>query len=174
MVEVLVTYDPIYHVNTKDKQMLLAAGSIKKEDVIKSLFAYKTLQSIVSTNGTTYLEKPLTEIFTDLDNALKPIIDQYIPKQVIELSEGENIPQNTEIQLKEAEAKANLKGSVGGVQGIIAIQQSVAKGFTDRASAISLLMEIYGFTEDVANNMVGTPKDISNQVAPTTTTNITI
>lgn len=86
MVEILVTYDPIYHVNTKDKQMLLAAGSIKKEDVIKSLFAYKTLQSIVSTNGTTYLEKPLTEIFTDLDNALKPIVDQYTAQPVISLN----------------------------------------------------------------------------------------
>jgi len=77
--------------------------------------------SLVATNGTEYLERGLTEIFADLDTALKPVIDKYVPKQVIELSQGEQVPQNTEIQLKEAEAKANLKGSVGGVQGIIAI-----------------------------------------------------
>jgi hypothetical protein len=86
IVEVLVTYDPIYHVNTKDKQMLLAAGTIKKEDVVKSLFAYKVLQGIVSQNGTEYLEKPLTEIFADLDNALKPIVDQYTQTALIGLN----------------------------------------------------------------------------------------
>lgn len=83
IVEILVTYDPIYHVSIKDKQMLLAAGTIKKEDIVKSLFAYKTLQSLLAENGTEYLEKNLTEIFVDLDNKLKPIVDQYNSISVI-------------------------------------------------------------------------------------------
>jgi len=83
IVEILVTYDPIYHVSVKDKQMLLAAGTIKKEDIVKSLFAYKTLQSLLAQNGTEYLEKNLTDIFTDLDNAMKPLIDQYNSLAVI-------------------------------------------------------------------------------------------
>jgi hypothetical protein len=85
IVEVLVSYDPIYHVSTKDKQMLLAAGTIKKDDIVKSLFAYKTLIGLVSQNGNEYLEKPLTEIFTDMDAALAPIVTQYASNPVISI-----------------------------------------------------------------------------------------
>lgn len=156
IVEILVSYDPIYHVNTKDKQMLLASGVIKKDDLIRSLYAYKTLTKIVADNGTTYLENDLSVIFADLDKALQPIVDSYQPKQIIDLSSG-SIDVNSEIQQREAEAKANLKGSVGGVQGIIAIQQSVSKGFTDKGAAVKLLMEIYGFNEQTAIDMIGDP-----------------
>ena len=83
MVEVLVSYDPIYHVNTKDKQMLLASGVIKKDDLIRSLYAYKTLTQIVADNGTTYLENELSTIFADLDKALQPIVDSYNSNTII-------------------------------------------------------------------------------------------
>jgi len=83
MVEILVSYDPIYHINTKDKQMLLASGVIKKDDLIRSLYAYKTLTKIVADNGTTYLENDLSVIFADLDNALQPIVNSYNSNSVI-------------------------------------------------------------------------------------------
>ena len=85
MVEILVSYDPIYHVSTKDKQVLLASGIIKKDDILKSLYSYKVLTSLVTTNGTEYLEKPLTEIFTDLDTELKKVIDTYSAGTIIEI-----------------------------------------------------------------------------------------
>jgi hypothetical protein len=85
VIEVLVSYDPIYHISTADKQMLLAAGTIKKDDVIKSLFAYKTLMALLSTNGTMYLEKNLAEIFVDLDRELQPIVDRYNSMPVVTL-----------------------------------------------------------------------------------------
>lgn len=83
IVEILVSYDPIYHVSTKDKQMLLASGTIKKDDIVKSLFAYKTLMGLISQNGNEYLEKGLVEIFADLDAALAPVISQYNNAPVI-------------------------------------------------------------------------------------------
>ena len=83
MVEILVSYDPIYHVNTKDKQMLLASGVIKKDDLIRSLFAYKTLTKIVADNGPEYLENDLSTIYSDLDKALQPIVDSYNLNSVI-------------------------------------------------------------------------------------------
>ena len=85
IVEVLVSYDPIYHVTTKDKQMLLAAGTIKKDDIVKSLFAYKTLMGLVSQNGNEYLEKALVEIFADLDAAMAPLVAQYNQVPVINI-----------------------------------------------------------------------------------------
>lgn len=76
MVEVVVSYDPIYHINTKDKQLLVESGSITKKELIKSLYAYKTLAKLVSENGTVYLEKPLTEIFADMDRETTIIANQ--------------------------------------------------------------------------------------------------
>lgn len=85
MVEILVIYDPIYHISAKDKQTLLAGGIIKKDDVLKSLFAYKTLSAKVAMEGNQYLEKPLDEIFKDLDSEIQKIIDQYSQSQVIQI-----------------------------------------------------------------------------------------
>lgn len=85
MVEVLVSFDPLFNLNTKDKQLLLASGTIKKEDVIKSLYAYKTLTNLVADNGTEFLEKTLSEIFAELDAALKPVVDSYSIGNVIQI-----------------------------------------------------------------------------------------
>ena len=159
MVEILVSFDPIYHLNTKDKQMLLASGTIRKEDLLKSLFAYKTLTSMVADNGTEFLEQPLSVIFAELDRQMAPIIATYIPKTVIDINADsvETGTQDTELARQRAEAQANLKGTVGGVQGILQIQQSVAEGITKRDAAISLLETIYGFDSDTANRLLGDP-----------------
>lgn len=58
----------------------------------------------------------------------------------------------------EAEAKAKLKGTVGGVDGILSIQNSVANGITDYEAALALLFEIYGFDEATARKILGSPK----------------
>ncbi len=52
-------------------------------------------------------------------------------------------------------AQANLRGSVGGVQGILEIQQSVSEGNTSRSSAMSILQTIYGFDAIQANEILG-------------------
>jgi hypothetical protein len=71
------------------------------------------------------------------------------------ITEGEDI--NTPVDI-EAEAKARLKGSVGGVQGILQIQASVSAGITDFNSAVVLLGEIYGYPPAIAKKMLGSPK----------------
>lgn len=79
----------------------------------------------------------------------------------LDTESGANINTPNDV---EAEAKAKLKGSVGGVQGILEIQASVAQGITDYSAAISLLYEIFGFDEKTAKSILGTPK---KQVAET-------
>lgn len=83
IVEILVSYDPIYNVSTKDKQILVQSGTIKKDDIIKSLFAYKTLVRLVSEKGTEYLETQLSEIFADLDAEMAPIVADYANQPVV-------------------------------------------------------------------------------------------
>ena len=70
-------------------------------------------------------------------------------------SEGDTLDGNSQAEDANAQAQANLRGSVGGVQGILDIQSSVQQGITPRDSAIAILLEIYGFTEEVANDILG-------------------
>lgn len=55
------------------------------------------------------------------------------------------------------EAQAALRGSVGGVQGILAVQASVAQGTTTFEAALSILTIVYGFTDQQARDLLGTP-----------------
>lgn len=61
-------------------------------------------------------------------------------------------------QAENAKAQAQLKGSIGGVQALLEIQKSVSAGTTDYAAAIAIIREIYGISEEVAKEMLGTPK----------------
>ena len=52
-----------------------------------------------------------------------------------------------------------LRGTVGGVDGIIGINESVANGQMSRQNAINLLVTIYQFDEQTANSLI---TDITN------------
>jgi len=58
------------------------------------------------------------------------------------------------------QAQAQLRGSVGGVQGILGIQSSVAAGTTPYDAALSILVIVYGFNEQDAKSLLGTPEPI--------------
>lgn len=64
------------------------------------------------------------------------------------------------------EAQAQLRGSVGGVQGILSIQASVSQGITTYDAAIGTLEILYGFTPEQSKILLGDP-------APTTPTDQT-
>jgi len=140
MVEILVSFDPIYNVSTADKNLLLASGTIKKQDIQKSLFAYKTLQEIVSVEGTEFLESPLPVIFEKLDEKLSTLFDEA-PTISIE-------------DERKAEAQSKIRGSVGGVQGIIQINQAVSNGEMSEAAGEQILQSIYGISLEDAGKMV--------------------
>ena len=71
-----------------------------------------------------------------------------------------DVSNDIEASEDELKAKANLKGSVGGVQGILQIQQSVVAGTTDRDSALAILEVIYGIDRADAERILGEPKSV--------------
>lgn len=84
----------------------------------------------------------------------------------IELVIPEEQPQEEGINPRldvEYEAKANLRGSVGGVTGILELQKSVSEGYTDYGAALSMLKIIFGFSEEDAKAILGTPKATTPQ-----------
>ena len=69
--------------------------------------------------------------------------------------ESSNLESTPEAVDQNAIAQANLRGSVGGVQGILSIQQSVASGITSVNSAVTTMIEIYGFDNATARSILG-------------------
>ena len=147
MVEILVAFDPIYHVNTANKAILLANGTIKKQDIVKSLFAYKTLNEIISIEGTEFLEESLTTIFERMDQELVRFYD--------------NAPTISIEDERKLEAQSRIRGSVGGVNGIIEINKAVAEGSMTEEAGEAILRSIYGIDLQTAAAMVepGTPNN---------------
>ena len=74
----------------------------------------------------------------------------------IRLEMGLSVEDQAEetVDTKTKDAQAALKGSVGGVGGIITLLQNVSTGVVPVESAIAVLVELYGFTEDVARATV--------------------
>jgi DNA-binding Lrp family transcriptional regulator len=61
---------------------------------------------------------------------------------------------DTTVDSKTKDAQAALKGSVGGVSGIITLLQNVKQGLIAESSAIAVLIELYGFTPEIARSTV--------------------
>ena len=57
-----------------------------------------------------------------------------------------------------AQAQATLRGSVGGVTSLLAIQQSVGAGTTTKEAGVAMIVNIYGFSEEEAIAMLGDPE----------------
>lgn len=55
---------------------------------------------------------------------------------------------------KVANAQAELRGSVGGVTALITLQQSISSGQTSVPAGVAMLREIYGFSNEVAREML--------------------
>lgn len=84
---------------------------------------------------------------------------QYAEKFGIELEKQDR----TESQAAAlAQAQTNLKGTVGGLDGIIALNNSVSTGQMDRQTAINTLVNYYGYDATVANSMITNPVNNAN------------
>ena len=58
------------------------------------------------------------------------------------------------------QAQASLRGSVGGVQGILEVQAAVAAGLTQYDAALTLFTTVYGFDESTARELLGEERTI--------------
>lgn len=93
----------------------------------------------------------LSEVYGYSEDQIEKLIEST-QEAVASVDEFAEIPEAANAN---AEAQANLRGSVGGVQGILAIQQGVANGVTSESSAIATMVEIYGFDQATARNVLG-------------------
>ncbi len=161
--ELTLEIDPMPNKTSDEKVLELSSGGCTK------------IQFIVSCQITSLINEAVKTItgFLDFDYAKQKQIvfalaeainmqntSSLVPIVNIDGSSGGQLNTPNDV---EAEAKAKLKGSVGGVQGILEIQASVSQGITDYDAAISLLYEIFGFDDATARRILGNPK---KQVIP--------
>jgi len=86
--------------------------------------------------------------------------------QKLGFGDGKEIPPPADDNQSDVEtlaAQAQLRGSVGGVQGILNIQASVAAGTSTRESALGILTVVYGFTPEQASEILGQPSQQNQQ-----------
>lgn len=128
----------------------------------------KAETSIFGTQSETYIEmkKFYTEQTYDERKELEDTLIylgfpcKIIP--IVDISIKEIVDGVEEVVVDDAtkEAQANLRGSVGGVTGVLQVQTSFSQGLTDYNSAITIFTEIYGFTLEVADALLGSPEKI--------------
>lgn len=128
----------------------------------------KAETSIFGTQSETYIEmkKFYTEQTQDERKELEDTLNllgfpcKIIPIVDISIKKATEGVQEVVVDDATKQAQANLRGSVGGVQGVLSVQQSYANDLTDYDSAITIFTEIYGFTLEVADALLGSPEKI--------------
>ncbi len=100
------------------------------------------------------LEIELTRLFSNsiFASQLKLPIE-IEPLQFVSITNEDS----TEMDKIRVESQARLKGTVGGVQGVLAIQDAVSRGVTQYEAGVQILMDIYGYTDEMARKILGDP-----------------
>lgn len=157
----IIELDPLYSKGPDELMTLMASNVIKKEDWAVHEYIDLAIDTLTE-NDEAFLDLSRRQQRELVNIWVKNYLDMN-PKPVEVGDDGEEVPERTDI---EAEARAKLKGSVGGTQGILQIQESVSRGITQYSAAVTLLKEIYGFDDKVAKAILGTPKKQVASVAP--------
>ncbi len=149
------------YTETSVRENILVAFNNLPSGIIKTNEA-----SLFGNSGEAILEMKRTywENTTKERNLLTSVINQLLqqsqdydsfivrPLTLIDqdaLSEEEETPSKEKLL-----AQANLKGSVGGVTALVELKKSVKDGIISSDSAVEILIEIYGFTEEKANKII--------------------
>ena len=80
----------------------------------------------------------------------------FTSELILQTYDAEQVDETEDLGVQE-KAQAELKGSVGGVQGILSIQASVSQGITSIDSGAAILEIIYGIDASTARRMLGEP-----------------
>lgn len=116
---------------------------------------------------------PLREMMTEVGDELLSIAGlnstikinnyQIVNEEIVDKTEDINGNTAVVAQVDDAEAQirtaqATLRGSVGGVDSVLKIQESYVLGNTSYESAIAMLENIFGYSNEVSKKMLGNPK----------------
>lgn len=158
--------DKLYDLQKKNareaiKQLYSQPSALNGEDTTGNFATQNMQETFDFYNSVTEplrqeLEIELTQLFKNsiFENQLQLPIEidtlKYISSSSMDVDEDEN-------EAVRAESQARLKGTVGGVQGVLAIQASVSAGTTQYEAGVEILKDIYGYSDEQARKILGEP-----------------
>jgi hypothetical protein len=150
-------------------QEVINSYTIFKEEVIapKQKKIEDAFNKLASINNIPDLEledyNPFENLIMDVAPEVAAIDAPEVDTSVVDVAvtEASPVPQNSPY--------AEIRSSVGGIQALISIQQSVAQGLTSRSSAMGILELIYGFSPAESMKLLGDVQegDLPPSVEPT-------
>ena len=126
------------------------------------------VDALLHQNFATYLQRARgeNEAFDELDNKAKmDILEGYAKEDYLVLN-----PALVEVDGGAAmaggamDSTAALRGSVGGLTGMIEIVKAVASGLYDLEAAVRLVMDRFGLSEEQARAQLGTPNVTASDI----------
>lgn len=152
---------------TTVKSNIYSAANNVPEQLVKSE------TSLFGTQSETYIEmkKFYTEQTFEERNQLEQTLKflgfdcKIIPMINISEKEITEIGEKTAEQ-KNADAQAELRGTVGGGQLVLTTQQAVANGTSTEESAIALFELVMGFSKEDAIRLLGNPEETETEIQP--------
>jgi len=105
------------------------------------------------------LREAMSEIFKDIyTHHTSDVLSKNVDWSLKDATLLKQEVSTNDAEAERQKAQAQLRGSVGGVTSLIALQQSVSAGTSDLESAVATVVEIYGIPDATARKMIGTPK----------------
>ena len=95
------------------------------------------------------------EVFNEIADGFAKPIEKLEIVNPYEVKVDELVDEPEDVNAK---AQATLRGSVGGVTSLLLIQQGVSAGTTTKGAGVAMIVNLYGFTEEQAEAMLGDPK----------------
>jgi hypothetical protein len=148
--ETIFQLDPFPNITEEEKMVRLSNGGITKEDYVISSNIQQFVRRAIEEN----------EDFNTLDmSERKDIITGYAQEVIKSNSTKDQILQS--LGGTDQDPSAALRGSVGGLTGMIEIVKAVASGVYDLDAAIALVSQRFGVSEEEARKQLGTPQTIT-------------
>ena len=148
--------DRLFALSQDEINMKLAKGTVAKwEDILHT--------SILS-----FVNDAISEDaeFLNKDFATQKEILINKSKETINIIEGKPVEDMLTAITPIGNESANaLKGSVGGLTGMIEIAKAVSSGLYDLEAAVALVSDRFGLTEEQAKKQLGTPQVITSVTA---------
>lgn len=159
-ISAIIDLDPFPNVSTDEKMARMADGTISLEDVVISDNIKKFVYRANNENKGFF-----DMVYEDRYKILIKYAKEFLKAKNLLLGDATTLDgsgnSDTPIDV-EAEAKAKLKGSVGGVQGILEIQKQVSEGITTYDAGLAILDLIYGIGPVEGKRILGDEQKILN------------
>lgn len=132
-------------------------GNTSGEDLLKAQSIYHSQVG----RDQEKIEMFFKELFKDYKDEINPSnnwkIKQYSLLDDGTAEDGEANPEEETAKKEIRAAQATLRGSVGGVTAVLQIQTSVSQKITSYEAGVSMLENIFGYSNEVAKSMLGEP-----------------